>query len=34
MFKETVLRQGRGHGLFLTPNKIWVDPVTEWALRR
>lgn len=33
-FKETVLREGRGHGLFLTPNKVWLDPVIDWALRR
>ena len=21
-----------GHGVFLTPNKIWVDPLVDWAL--
>lgn len=34
MFKETVLREGRGHGLFLTPNKVWLDPVVDWSLGR
>lgn len=34
MFKETVLHEGRGHGLFLAPNKVWLDPVVDWALGR
>jgi hypothetical protein len=33
-FKETVTHEGRGHGLFLTPNNVWLDPVVNWALRR
>lgn len=33
-FKEAVMHEGRGHGLFLTPNKAWLDPVVDWALRR
>lgn len=31
-FKEMVLHEGRGHGLFVTPNKVWLDPVVDWAL--
>lgn len=33
-FKETVMHEGHGHGLFLTPKKVWLDPVVNWALRR
>jgi hypothetical protein len=33
-FKETVMHEARGHGLFYTPNKVWLDPVVDWALRR
>lgn len=33
-FKEMVLHEGRGHGLFLMSNKVWLEPVLEWAKRR
>lgn len=31
-FRETIMHEGRGHGLFLTPNKVWLDSVVDWAL--
>jgi predicted esterase len=33
-FKEIVFHEHRGHGLFLTPNKIWLDPAVTWAMGR
>jgi hypothetical protein len=24
----------RGHPLFYTPNRLWVDPAVAWALGR
>jgi hypothetical protein len=33
-FKETVLDVGRGHALFYTPERAWLDPVTDFALGR
>jgi hypothetical protein len=33
-FKEIVLDVGRGHALFYTPERVWLDPVVEWALGR
>ena len=29
--KEAVFETGRGHGLFYTPEPIWVDAVCTWA---
>jgi hypothetical protein len=25
---------GRGHALFYTPDRLWVDPAVAWALDR
>ena len=33
-FEEVVLDVGRGHALFYTPERVWVDRVVEWALSR
>jgi hypothetical protein len=33
-FKEIVLDVGRGHALFYTPERVWLDLVVEWALGR
>jgi hypothetical protein len=33
-FKEIVLDVGRGHALFYTPERVWVDPAVDWALGR
>ena len=33
-FEEVVLDVGRGHALFYTPERVWVDRVVEWALGR
>ena len=33
-FKETLMHENRGHGLFITPNKVWLDPAVNWALHR
>jgi len=33
-FEETVFDVGRGHALFYTPEPVWVDRVTAWALAR
>lgn len=30
-FKEVVLDDGRGHALFYTPERVWLDRVVEWA---
>lgn len=29
--QETILRTGKGHGLFSEPLEVWLLPVTEWA---
>jgi len=29
-FKEMMLKNGLGHGLFYQPRKDWMEPVTEW----
>ena len=29
--RETVFYTGKGHGLFYTPDSLWVDQVIEWA---
>ena len=29
-FKEMMLKNGLGHGIFYRPRKVWIDPVTEW----
>ena len=29
-FKEMMLKNGLGHGLFYRPRKDWIEPVTEW----
>ena len=31
-FKEIVFDVGRGHALFYTPERVWLDRVVEWAL--
>jgi len=31
-FKEIVFHEGRGHGVFLTPSTVWLDPLVDWAL--
>jgi len=28
--KELILRDGRGHGVFYTPNDIWILPMINW----
>ena len=33
-FKEMIFDAGRGHALFYTPDRLWVDPVVAWALDR
>jgi hypothetical protein len=33
-FKEMIFDAGRGHALFYTPDRLWVDPVVAWALGR
>ncbi len=33
-FEEVVLDVGRGHALFYTPERVWVDRVVDWALGR
>lgn len=30
-FKEIVLDVGRGHALFYTPERVWLDPVSAFA---
>jgi hypothetical protein len=30
-FSEIVLDVNRGHGLFYTPERVWIDPVVEFA---
>jgi hypothetical protein len=30
-FREIVFKTGLGHGLFYTPQKEWIDTVTNWA---
>lgn len=29
-FKEMMIKNGLGHGLFYRPRKDWIEPVTEW----
>jgi hypothetical protein len=29
-FKEMILKNGLGHGLFYRPRRDWIEPVTEW----
>ena len=29
-FKEMMLKNGLGHGLFYRPRRDWIEPVTEW----
>jgi hypothetical protein len=31
-FEEVVLQTGRGHGLFFSPDPVWVDRVVAWAM--
>lgn len=31
--EEKVFDDGRGHGLFFQPGKLWIDPLAEWAMR-
>jgi hypothetical protein len=31
-FEETVFETGRGHALFYTPERVWVDRVVDWAM--
>ena len=33
-FKEMIFDAGRGHALFYTPDRLWVDPVVAWPLGR
>jgi hypothetical protein len=33
-FKEMIFDARRGHALFYTPDRLWVDPVVAWALGR
>jgi hypothetical protein len=33
-FKEMIFDDGRGHALFYTPDRLWVDRVVAWALGR
>jgi hypothetical protein len=33
-FKEMILDGNRGHALFYTPDRLWVDPAVAWALGR
>ena len=33
-FKEMIFDASRGHALFYTPDRLWVDPVVAWALGR
>lgn len=33
-FKEMIFDAGRGHALFYTPDRLWVDPAVAWALGR
>ncbi len=28
--REVVLHTGRGHGLFYSPEPVWLEPVVEW----
>jgi hypothetical protein len=30
-YKEVVLDTGRGHGLFFTPQPVWIEPVAAWS---
>jgi len=32
-FKEIMLKNGLGHGLFYQPRKDWIEPVTEWIIQ-
>jgi pimeloyl-ACP methyl ester carboxylesterase len=32
--REVILQTGRGHGLFWTPQPVWIDEVVSWALPR
>jgi hypothetical protein len=34
VFKELTLHERRGHPLFYTPENVWLDPLTDWALGR
>ena len=31
--REMVLETGRGHGLFYTPDPVWIDPIVAWSVR-
>jgi hypothetical protein len=33
-YKEIKLNTGLGHGLFYRPDKVWLDPVSDWAAPR
>jgi hypothetical protein len=33
-FKEMIFDAGRGHALFYTPDRLWVDRAVAWALGR
>lgn len=33
-FKEMMLKNGLGHGLFYRPRKDWIEPVTEWISQK
>jgi hypothetical protein len=33
-FKEMIFDGNRGHALFYTPDRLWVDPMVAWALGR
>ena len=32
-FKETVFKTGKGHGLFFTPDEVWLGPLKGWIKR-
>jgi hypothetical protein len=31
---EIVLDDPAGHRLFFTPEKVWMDPVVDWLIRK
>ena len=33
-FKEIIFDAGRGHALFYTPDRLWMDRAVAWALGR
>jgi hypothetical protein len=32
--QESILKTGKGHQLFATPQDVWIQPVAEWASRK